>query len=209
VTAKSPRKKKPLTRDRILDAAQALITKKGLPAFSMRTLGTALRVEAMSLYHHFPSKAHLLDALLDRHIAAIELPDASRPFRERLLGFAYSYREAMRAFPEFAFFMMFHRMNTPTCLAFLERVVAIFRDAGFDDEAGSRAFRSFGYYVVGAILDETAGYARGPTAAEPVPLDAQLELAPSLLAYGRWFGQESWDRTFALGLDALADALDR
>ena len=30
-------------------------------------------------------------------------------------------------------------------------------------------FRTFGYYLNGAILDETAGYARGPSTVEPVP----------------------------------------
>ena len=68
--AKKPRR--PLDKEAIELAALALIDKDGLGELSMRRLGKKLGVEAMSLYHHYPSKAHLLDALLDRLIATSE-----------------------------------------------------------------------------------------------------------------------------------------
>ncbi len=43
-----------------------LIEADGLEAFSTRKLAAKLGCEAMSIYHYFPSKAHLMDALLDR-----------------------------------------------------------------------------------------------------------------------------------------------
>src|SRR5512139_2076634 len=50
------RERAPLTPALIVEAALAEIDAKGLDGFSMRGLGTALGVEAMALYHHFPSK---------------------------------------------------------------------------------------------------------------------------------------------------------
>ena len=60
-----------LSRDRILAEAQALTAADGLAALSTRRLAERLGVEAMSIYHHFPSKRHLFDALVDQAIASI------------------------------------------------------------------------------------------------------------------------------------------
>ena len=43
----------------------ALVDREGLEALSTRRLGDELGCEAMSIYHHFPSKAYLMDALVD------------------------------------------------------------------------------------------------------------------------------------------------
>ena len=54
------RGRRPLTRVRILKAALRLVDREGLKALSMRRLGHALGVEAMSLYNHVPNKAAVL-----------------------------------------------------------------------------------------------------------------------------------------------------
>ena len=38
----------------------------------------------MSIYYHFPSKAHLFEALVDRVIGALAIPPASLPWRKRM-----------------------------------------------------------------------------------------------------------------------------
>src|SRR5256884_6579166 len=52
--------------ERILRAAIALFRERGYHGSSMRTLARALRMEAASLYYHFPSKQDILFAILDR-----------------------------------------------------------------------------------------------------------------------------------------------
>ncbi len=54
-----------LSRERIIAAAVELLNEGGLSALTMRALGTHLGVEAMSLYHYFPSKQALLAAVAD------------------------------------------------------------------------------------------------------------------------------------------------
>ena len=63
-----------LSRDRLAAAALALIDRDGLEACSTRKLGAALGVEAMAIYHHFPSKERLLDAVAERLLAEMALP---------------------------------------------------------------------------------------------------------------------------------------
>ena len=50
----------------IVDAAVAMADRDGLGAVSMRALATELGVGAMTLYRYVPSKAELLDLMLDR-----------------------------------------------------------------------------------------------------------------------------------------------
>lgn len=55
--------REPLSRARIVTAALELIEEEGLEGLSMRHLGRRLGVEAMALYHYFPNKAALLEAM--------------------------------------------------------------------------------------------------------------------------------------------------
>ncbi|NLT35140.1 MAG: TetR/AcrR family transcriptional regulator [Gaiellales bacterium] len=53
----------PLSRERIITAAVELLDERGLAGFTMRALGEHLGVEAMAIYHYFPNKQTLLEAL--------------------------------------------------------------------------------------------------------------------------------------------------
>src|SRR5438552_1206839 len=75
-TRTSPIRSRPLTRQRVLRAAVTLADRRGIEALSMRRLGHALGVEAMSLYNHYPGKAALLDDMVDTVFSEIDLPSA-------------------------------------------------------------------------------------------------------------------------------------
>ena len=61
----------PLHRDRILEAAHGLLEEEGWPRFSMRRLAAALQVDPMALYHYFPHREALLQALVARIFAPL------------------------------------------------------------------------------------------------------------------------------------------
>ena len=56
---------------RILNAAIALFKARGYHGTSMRALAQVVRIEASSLYYHFPSKQHILFALFERTMDAV------------------------------------------------------------------------------------------------------------------------------------------
>src|SRR5512143_1930545 len=89
-------KRRALSRERIVEAALALVEKEGLEGLSMRNLGRLLGCEAMSLYHFFPSKQHLTDALVEHAIGSVEFPEASLPALERLHAVCHAYRRMAR-----------------------------------------------------------------------------------------------------------------
>jgi AcrR family transcriptional regulator len=202
-------RRKPLSRETIERRALALIERDGLAAFSMRRLADALGCEAMSIYHHFPSKAHLMDALLDRVVASVPLAPETLPWRDRLRQNAFAMRQTALRYPEFFQFAALHRMNTATGLRLLEQAMAVFRDAGFDSEQTARLFRAYSYYVIGAALDETAGYARGPSAVEPVPAETVRRDYPLVTAANPYFQRAHHEATFGLGLEMLLEGIER
>jgi AcrR family transcriptional regulator len=69
------RSRRPLTRERVLERAIALADEDGIDALSMRKLGQALGVEAMSLYNHVANKGALVTAMVDNVVEQFELPD--------------------------------------------------------------------------------------------------------------------------------------
>src|SRR4051812_11646681 len=83
-----------LSREGIAATAMALVDREGLAALSTRKLGDELGCEAMSIYHHFPSKAHLMDALVDLMLQEARVPSAAEApdWVERLRRTAHGFR---------------------------------------------------------------------------------------------------------------------
>lgn len=199
----------PLTRERIVAAALQLIEDDKLAGFSTRKLGERLGCEAMSIYHHYPSKQHLLDALVDHAIASVELPPPALAPVERVRRVLHAWRAMAHRWPALFPLVALHRLNTPTGVRFIEAMLELIADVVPDAARAARHFRALGYYVTGAALDETSGYAAGPSAAEPVDDATIARECPRLAAAAGVFRREQWDATFELGLEALLAALER
>jgi AcrR family transcriptional regulator len=69
-----PRRRPSLTRERVLRMAIRLADREGIDAVSMRRVGQALGVEAMSLYTHVRDKDDLLGGMADLVVGEIPLP---------------------------------------------------------------------------------------------------------------------------------------
>ena len=83
-----------LTRERIVEAAAALVDAEGLEAVSVRRLATELGVQGPSLYNHFATKAEILDAVADAVIAQVDVsPFATFGWQEALRRWAHSYHD--------------------------------------------------------------------------------------------------------------------
>jgi AcrR family transcriptional regulator len=200
---KTSRLRVPLTQERIVAAAVEVLEEVGLEAFSTRKLAERLGCEAMSIYHHFPSKAHIMDALVDRFVQAIPIPPASLPWQQRLRELMAGWRAATMKQPEFFRYFVVHRLNTPAALRFLDGMLSIYFDAGFETEDAARFFRLTGYYVMGGLLDETSGYARGPSAVNPPSNETVVRDFPRIVSVAPYFQTGSYEKTLDIGLDLL------
>src|ERR1035441_10508539 len=89
----------PLNRDRVLRAAVALADENGIGSLSMRKLGQAVGVEAMSLYNHVASRGDLFDGMIDLVFGEIGLPSGGAGWKTAMRQRALSARQALSRHP--------------------------------------------------------------------------------------------------------------
>ena len=77
----NPRRRTPLNKARVLQAAIALADEDELDAFSMRRLAQELGVVPMALYKHVANKEELLDGMVDIVFGEIESPAVDGDWR--------------------------------------------------------------------------------------------------------------------------------
>lgn len=206
--ARKRRRRPTLSKELIAAEAMTLVDEGGLDALSFRTLGKRLGCEAMSLYHYYPSKQHLVDALVDICLAETPVPDPGPARRERLREFCHRYRATVLRHPGFAPVLTTHRLNHRAGLAWLDDAVRLIGPEESPVARRAELFRVLSYYLTGAVLDEALGYAKGPSAAEPVPLAEARRDYPHIMELGEQFGKENHLRFFDTGLDVILDWID-
>jgi AcrR family transcriptional regulator len=204
-----------VNREQVLRTAVALADQTGIESLSMRKLGQALGVEAMSLYNHVPGKDALLDGMVDLVFAEIELPtgdDWKKALRQR----AVSMREALTRH-RWAVGLMESR-TTPgaTTLRQHDAVIACLLRAGFSMALTAHAFAAVDSYVYGFALQEkglpfdtpeqTAEMAQAMLAHFPVDEFPHLAAftREHVMRPGYDFGEE-----FEFGLDLILEGLER
>ncbi len=196
----------------MVEAALGLVDRKGLEALSMRRLGAVLGVEAMSLYYYMPSKAVLLDALIERVFGDLRLPEpGARSFDEALRESARSYRELLLQHPNLIPVIATQQLTNPGVLRPVGAVMALLRSAGYDAASAHRILMTVVSFVTGTALWETGtaiyrGEADGtsPDApALPPSADPYLhELLPQMAT-------QDCDEAFEYGLEVILAGLKR
>src|SRR3954454_18343682 len=164
----------PLTRERIIVAAVALVDAHGLEALSMRKLGAALGVEAMSLYNHVDNKDDVLDGVIDLVLREVPLPDADLAWEEQLRVLARGFRAAGLAHPGVLPMWGSRQIRTVEAFAPLERAYDALRTAGLDPDAALDAFLAMSSFVLGRVLLDM-----GNIAIEPLDGTIDLSLVPT------------------------------
>lgn len=154
-----------LTPDRVVDAALALADAHGLEALTMRRLGAALGVEAMSLYRHVGSKEALLNALGDAIVRAWtqQEPADTEPatdWRTAIATIMHRAHHTLLAHPWSIELLAARPHVGPARLRYAEAITAHLLDAGF-----STPLAHHGLHIVdGTIMGFSAQEARRPSA---------------------------------------------
>lgn len=191
-----------LSQERIIIQALEIVDGEGLAALSMRALAKALGVEAMSLYHWFPSRDHLMDALLDQFLGALEVP-ATGSWNVRLREVSHAFRAQSQRHPGLVPYVVVHRFNTRVALGLLNELLKIVGMLHEDPRARAAAFRLYIHWLIGFCLDEAAGFSKGPTAQDP-PSDREIaEHFPSVAELGPFNRPAHFDALFEQGLAAI------
>ncbi|UBV44380.1 TetR/AcrR family transcriptional regulator (plasmid) [Deinococcus taeanensis] len=144
----------PLTRERILRTSLELADQHGLEALSMRRVGQALGVEAMSLYKHVKDKDDLIDSLLDLVIAEIDVPDDAGHWKGAMRRRAISAHEVLLRH-RWACPLMGSRLTLgPAMLAYVNQTFAWLLSAGFTPEQTLDAWHALDSHIYGFTLQQ-------------------------------------------------------
>ncbi|HLL21445.1 MAG TPA: TetR/AcrR family transcriptional regulator [Kofleriaceae bacterium] len=186
-----------LSHDAICAAALDVIDRDGLDAFSTRKLGRALGVEAMAIYHYYPSKDALLDAVSD-HLTAhlVELIVDDGDFIATLRRIAHAFRAVARAHPEAFPLLATRRFASAGTYTFMERLFELARTRGIPDPIAARFYRVVSSYVSGFALNELA------TPPRRIP-----KRFARVAAVSKWLSPRHLDETFHFGLELQLAAL--
>jgi len=146
----------PLNRERVLRAAVGLADQGGISSLSMRKLGEALGVEAMSLYNHVASKSDLLDGMIDIVFGEIDLPsgDGDGGWRAAMRRRAVSARLVLRRHPWAIGLMESRTTPGPATLRHHDAVLGCLRRGGFSLELTAHAYSLLDSYIYGFALQE-------------------------------------------------------
>ena len=206
----------PLTRERVLDGAMTVADRSGLAALTMRSLADELGVKPMSLYHHVANKEAILDGLVERVFAQVDLPRVGADWRGEIRRRSHSLRAALRRH-RWAIGVMESRTSPgPATLRHHDAVIGTLRAGGFSVAMTAHAFSAIDAYVYGFALqeatlpfqspDEVPEMAGSMLAAMPVnDYPHFVEMAREhVLQPGYDFGEE-----FDFGLDLVLDGLAR
>ncbi|RIV38858.1 TetR/AcrR family transcriptional regulator C-terminal domain-containing protein [Micromonospora radicis] len=220
--------REPLSRERALAAATALVDAEGLTALTMRRLAAEVGVEAMSLYYHLPGKEGLLDGLAEAVVteilAAVAAVDATldgEDWRARLRQRFLAARVVMLRHP-WAPALLSSRPNIPAeVYAYYDGIIATLLDGGFSYRIAHRALHAFGSLALGFAQEvfrpASAGGQADVEAAE-AELAAMAEQLPHLTAMVAAEAHDAADPTlgwcdsqveFEFTLDLLFDGLER
>ncbi|MFO0567419.1 MAG: TetR/AcrR family transcriptional regulator C-terminal domain-containing protein [Polyangiaceae bacterium] len=146
------KRRPPLSRRRILEEALGVVDREGLSALSMRRLGDRLGVEAMSLYHHLPNKAALLDGIFEAVLEELPTEPSPGPWQERLVESALALRQVLVNHPNALALFATRPAVTPASLGHVERVLALLDAAGFSRNEALTYLNALVALVVGHTI---------------------------------------------------------
>ena len=207
-------RRKPLSRERILDTALALVDEEGIDALSMRKLGQALGYEAMSLYNHVANKDDLLAGILDLVLAEMQPPDPTGGF-PAIRTAALSAHDALKRHPWAASMLMSPSGIRPARINYMEALLASLRGAGLSADTTYHAYHALDAHIIGFSLWAST-HGKMPEGIEDVRefIDRMLPVAtyPHLHEHAMQHFDDGPHRdvpTFEFTLDLLLGGLER
>ena len=148
-----------LSRQRIVEAASALVDAEGLEALSTRRLASELGVQGPSLYNHFATKDDILDAVADAITGQVDIAYfGSLPWPEALRRWAHLYRAALSAHPNIVPVLVQGPRRRPAALAMADAVYGCLVAAGWPPASATHVGAAMRYFIAGSAL---GSFARG------------------------------------------------
>ena len=203
-----------VTRDGVVRRALEVLDEDGFDGLTMRRLAEKLGIKAASLYNHVKDKDELLALMANAICAEIPDLDHTRPWREQAERMALQVRTVLMAHRDGARVLAATPPVGPHRLRLIEQLLHALVGAGLSRARVVDAAFVMNSYVVGFVLDETAGYPADSASAKRMREEGRRwfkslprQQYPTLVAFADELVDAPADRRFKLGLRALLDGL--
>jgi AcrR family transcriptional regulator len=199
----------PLTRDRIVAEAIALLDAEGITRLTMRRLGERLGTGATTLYWHVDTKDDVLDLALDAVFAEAEVPSPSGDWRADVAELVRRWRAAMLRHPWTAT-LLGRPLLGPNVLERTEFMHATLRDAGLTGPELTSAAYGLSHYVIGSAVTQASWHRQDERAADDAAsrhVQENRGTYPTLAEQGHPSDLD-WDSAFTQGLNYLLDGIE-
>ncbi len=209
-------------------SALAYIDAEGAQKLTMRSLGSALGVEAMSLYRHVSGREDLLEAVVAELLRGLE-EDLDAELSETWQGYLQTFAHVVRrvaldhplAFPLVATRHPAAPWLRPPLrsLSLVEDFLRTLIGHGFTEAGAVHAYRSFSSFLLGHLLLESVvqGAETSPVdqpldegGAQIPEGDAELDLAdfPTVARLREALSEDHSKEEFEIGLETLIERIE-
>lgn len=200
----SQREGPPLTRERIVAEAVALLDEEGAERLTMRRLAERLDTGSTTLYWHVKTKDDVLELALDTIFGDVPVPSSGPDWRADVMTLMSGWRRAMLDHPWSAAVLGGRPLLGPNVLSRTDFLYATLARTGLEGSQLAAAAYAVANYVIGSALMEVGARSSGPkgqrTAADH--LARNRDLYPALAAHGPLAGDD-WEAAFRRGLGCL------
>lgn len=152
----APRKRYPLSREKVLECALDLADESGIGALTIRSLAQSMGTKPMSLYYYVANKDEILDGIVDLVFGEIELPSPAGNWREEMHRRAHEVRAALKRHPWAVGLLESRSSPGAANLRHHDATLGTLRAAGFSVQLTAHAYALLDSYIYGFALQEAA-----------------------------------------------------
>lgn len=203
------RRRQPLSRDAIIDAAVQILDREGVDALTVRRLGEELGTGSATLYWHVASKNELVELVYDHVVGDVVLPEAdTSQWQAQLEDVAWQIYRIMLRHNDLVRLSIGRIPVGPKMLRVIEWNLELLRGAGVPDRAAAYFGDIFGRYLDASVLEVNA--TSGPPIEQVTSYFAGLpaDQFPNITALTETMFAADNDERFQFGLDLLIRGLE-
>jgi AcrR family transcriptional regulator len=208
--ARTGRAGPPLTRERIVAEAVALLDEEGLDRLTMRRLAERLQTGSTTLYWHVTTKDDVIDLAVDAIFGEFPVPDRhSRRWRDDVTTLLSGWRQAILRHPWAAGLPARQRpLMGPAFLTWMEFLQAALVRSGLPGGSINAATWACYNHVMGSTASQSSlQLSPEEMRAGKEYLELHRDRFPTVVAHS-YITEAHWDDSFDKGLKFLLDGIE-
>ncbi len=206
--ARPGRRRQPLTREQIVDAAVAILDSEGVEALTIRRIGEALNTGSATLYWYIASKDELAELVYDRVMGEIELPDPDpEHWQDQLKELGLQVYRVMLRHNDLVRLSLGRIPVGPNALRVIDWTMGLLAAAKIPNPAASYIGDIFGRYVDASVLEVAAQGGPPPELVGQYFASLPASQFPNLAAAAGSLVEGDTHTRFEFGLDLLLRGL--